>query len=156
MPLPNVIRHIHQLTDGYCLAACAEMALTGLGISGTQKKFAPILGVRPGIGTQFSNIRALSRYGIDIKVAIWQGSETLKQMLTVPSSFVVTAILTNAQLPGWGDLVTQHVVLLTTVDSLSVTYHDPYLPNGPVQAALDEFLLAWSDMDEMVAHLRRL
>jgi hypothetical protein len=131
------------------------MALVQLGFQVQQQQLATLLGVRPGLGTRFSNIQALARYGIDLHIISWQGADSLKTALEAPSCVVITAILTTPGLLGWGELATQHAVVLTEITPPFAAYHDPALPTGPVQASLEEFLLAWSEMDEMAAILRR-
>ncbi|MDQ3249191.1 MAG: hypothetical protein M3Q45_08290, partial [Chloroflexota bacterium] len=58
-------------------------------------------------------------------------------------------------LPQWGSIRTQHAVLVIGVDSEEIVYHDPALRQGPVAAPQGEFLLAWSEMAEKAAFLRR-
>jgi len=154
MPLPNPIIHVNQLADGYCLAACAEMALLQWGIQTTQKQLASLLNIRPGFGTPFSSIRAITRYGVDLQIFSWQGIEVLKKSLDTPNAIAIAAIVTIPAFVGWSQRSTQHVVLVTRVDSATVTYHDPALFTGPVQISVDEFMLAWIEMDEMVAVLQ--
>jgi hypothetical protein len=69
---------------------------------------------------------------------------------------VIAAITTNPGLPGWGNIRTQHTILLLTLTPDTVVYHDPALPQGPVTAVRDEFLLAWSEMAEQAAILHRI
>ena len=64
---------------------------------------------------------------------------------------MIVALLTNPDLPGWNDVQTQHTVLIDDITPDQVSYYDPALPQGPVIASRDEFLLAWSDMDEKAA-----
>lgn len=91
--------HIAQLGLGYCLPACAQMALAHLGIR--------------------------------------------------------VAVTTTPGLPGWGETRTQHTVFVTTINPEWIRYHDPVLPHGPVAAPPGEFLLAWSEMAELAAFVRR-
>ena len=58
MPLSNT-PHIPQIGLGYCLPACAQMALAQLGITLTQEAIAQLLGTHRGIGTPFSRILRL-------------------------------------------------------------------------------------------------
>ena len=43
--------HVRQMALGYCLPACAQMALAQLGIVVTQAQLAQVLGTRVGLGT---------------------------------------------------------------------------------------------------------
>lgn len=70
-------------------------------------------------------------------------------------SAVIVPVTTNSGLPGWGNMRTQHSILIIGIDDEQITYYDPALAYGPVSALLTEFLLAWGEMDEQVALLRR-
>lgn len=45
--------HIQQVALGYCLPACAQMALAQLSIAATQAQLAQVLGTRAGIRDAF-------------------------------------------------------------------------------------------------------
>ena len=60
---------------------------------------------------------------------------------------VIVAITTTPGMPGWGNIRTQHTVLVANIGTEQIAYHDPALAYGPVSALRAEFLLAWSEMD---------
>jgi len=66
---------------------------------------------------------------------------------------VIAAVTTTSGLPGWGNVRTQHTVLITSIGAEQITYHDPALTSGPASASLAEFLLAWSEMDNRAAFI---
>jgi len=64
--------------------------------------------------------------------------------------------LKTTGLPGWGNIRTQHAILEVNADAERISYHDPALSYGPVSASIDEFLLAWNEMDNQAALLNRV
>ena len=142
--------HVHQVTLGYCLPACGQMALDQLDLAVTQDELARIMETEPGYGTPFSRIKRLKQWQIAVEIIAWGGIETIVETLTNDKA-VIVALLTNMNLPGWDDIQTQHTVLVADILSEQISYYDPALLEGPVLASLDEFLLAWSDMDELMA-----
>lgn len=126
------------------------MALDQLDIAVTQDEVGQVLETQAGYGTPFSRIKRLSRWPINVEVTEWGGLQAVIEALTNDRA-VIVALLTNAALPGWSDLQTQHTVLIVSITPDQVSYHDPALAEGPVSASRDEFSLAWSDMDELTA-----
>jgi hypothetical protein len=127
------------------------MALIQLGLAATQEELAQLLGTRPGIGTAFSRIQQLKN--VNVQVMEWCGLEKVANALAQKTA-VITAVMTTPGLTGWQNMRTQHAVLVREVEATQVVYHDPVLPGGPVSVSRDEFLLAWSEMAEMVAFIR--
>lgn len=152
MTLRPLTSHVQQIDWGYCLPACAEMALSQLGVSVSQQRLAKQLGTVAKIGTPFPNVQRLAKLGAQVKQIQWQGVNALSEALRLDRT-VIAAILTSHDLPGWSTLRTQHVVVVTAIDAVQISYHDPALPYGPATVQLDAFLLAWSDMSEQAALL---
>lgn len=146
--------HIQQIGPGYCLPACAQMALNQLDHIVTQAELAHLMETLAGYGTPFSRINRLVSWQIDVQIGEWGGIETVSEAL-VNESAVIAAVLTNAGLPGWGDIQTQHTVLIVEVTSNQIMYHDPALSYGPVTASSEAFLLAWNEMAELAAFCKR-
>jgi hypothetical protein len=71
------IVHVQQQAVGFCLPACAQMALAQLGIQATQAQLARTLGTRPGIGTPFPNITQLSRWRVNVQTIEWQSIDAV-------------------------------------------------------------------------------
>lgn len=61
----NVL-HCRQKADGYCLAACAYMVLTYLGVPCSQDDLARQLGVRPHLGAPSSRLLRLRSAVLDV------------------------------------------------------------------------------------------
>ena len=136
------------------MPACGRMALAQLGITATQTELAQILGTRIGVGTPFSRVKRLAKWDVRVQLTQRISIDELTAAL-VADVAVIVAVTTTPGLPGWGNIRTQHAVLVINADVEQVTYHDPALSYGPVSTLLAEFLLAWSVMDERVAFLSR-
>jgi len=145
--------HVQQLTLGYCLPACGQMALAQLGIETTQEQVAQVLETRMGVGTPFSRVKRLQKWVNDVRITEWGGAKALGAALD-SNVAVIVALTTTPALPGWGDIRTQHTVLVVNVGLDRITYYDPALSQGPVSASRNEFLLSWSEMAELTAFLK--
>lgn len=150
MPRLKPPLHIQQKNWGYCLPACAQMALAQFDIFTSQEQLAALLDVRPGIGTSFSRVRRLPQ--VQVSVTEWGDLEAVDIALDRGTA-VITALKTTPGLPGWPNLQVQHTVLIVDITADEVVYHDPALDNGPVTAPRNEFLLAWSEMSELAAFI---
>jgi len=129
------------------------MALAQLGIVVTQTQLAQTLGTRIGVGTPFSRVERLAQW--DVRVRVTRASIDDLATLLAADIAAIAAVTTTPGLPGWGNIRTQHAVLVVKVDAEQITYHDPSLAYGPVSALCDEFLLAWGEMDEQAAFVSR-
>lgn len=152
-PLEPLV-HIQQVALGYCLPACAQMALAQLGIVVPQAELAQTLGTRVGVGTPFSRVERLARWNVHVRLTRRASIDDLVASLAADVA-VIVAVTTTPGLPGWGNIRTQHTVLVVSINTERITYHDPALTQGPVSALLTEFLLAWDEMDQQAALLRR-
>jgi ABC-type bacteriocin/lantibiotic exporter with double-glycine peptidase domain len=144
--------HARQKALGYCLPACAQMALAQLGITVNQAQLAQLLGTRAGVGTPFSRVERLAQWNVYVQLVQRISIEDLTASLAAEMA-VIVAVKTTPGLPGWGNIRTQHTVLVLGAGPEQITYHDPALAYGPVSALRTEFLLAWSEMDERTALL---
>lgn len=146
-------KHCQQIDWGYCLPACAQMALFQLGIKVSQANIAAVLKTRSGIGTPFSRLQKLTQ--VSVEITEWGSLTAVNQSLNNEMA-VIVAVTTSPALPGWGDFRTQHALLILNTTPDSVIYHDPYMAQGPTTASRNEFLLAWGEMAEMAAFLYSL
>jgi predicted double-glycine peptidase len=74
--------------------------------------------------------------------------ETLRSLLArkiPPIVFVSTQDL------SYWDEATQHAVVIAGIDETHVSLHDPAFPDAPKTIPIDEFMLAWLEMDEFYA-----
>ena len=131
------------------------MALAQLDITITQAQLAQLLGTRAGVGTPFSRIERLAEINIYVRLTRHASFDDLLTFLATDAA-VIIPITTTTGLPGWGNIRTQHAILEVNADAERISYHDPALSYGPVSASIDEFLLAWSEMDNQAALLNRV
>lgn len=111
------------------------MALATWEINYDQRQVGEFLGTRPGIGTPFYHLSRLTE--VNVTLAKWAGLDAIVVALG-EGEMVITALITNSGLPGWGTVRTSHAVLITAVQEEQITYHDP----------------AWAEAEERVAFLR--
>lgn len=152
MFLPQPPEHVQQHSFGYCLPACVEMAAAQFGQTLTQQQAARLLSTVEDIGTPFPYTKQLEQRGFSVELVEWCSVDALISALGKEQA-VIAAVLTTSGMPGWNDVRTQHVVLVTAVDDMNITYYDPALATGPTTALSGEFLLAWSDMSEQAAFI---
>lgn len=136
------ISHSVQEESAGCLAACAQMVMSCLGIDRTQAELNRLLGLT-SIGTPYRNIVRLASYGLT--VSLQAGTENdLRSAVdanTPPILFLMTG-----DLPYWQDN-TSHAVVLIGYDEAMVMIADPVFPTSPQLATWDELLLAWGEQD---------
>lgn len=129
------------------------MLLDFHGKTRSQAEIARTLGFRTGFGVAASRVAKLrirgifSEYGVDgtlalIRTWLWQD---------IP----VIAFVQAGELPHWQGHRAQHAVLLVGIDRQDVYMHDPALPEGPMAVPIDDFLLAWQEMDNRYAVLKK-
>jgi len=152
MYLPQPPKHVRQSAFGFCLPACVEMAVAQFGQTLTQQQAARLLGTAEGMGTAFPYTKRLEQRGFSVELVEWCSVDALIAALAKKQA-IIAAVLTTSGMPGWKDVRTQHVVLVTEVNDVNITYHDPALSVGPTTAQSGEFLLAWSDMSEQTAFI---
>lgn len=142
-----------QQKHGYCLLACAQMALAHLGISRSQSTLASELGIFEDFGVPSSNIRRLKSSSIEV---IYATEATLSNLAHwLEQKVPVIAFVHTAQLDYWQNHPAQHAVLLVAIDNASVYLLDPARNADIVTVAIDEFLLAWDEMEFSYAVIYR-
>lgn len=55
------------------------------------------------------------------------------------------------ELPHWRGIKSQHALFVVGFENQELSIHDPGLDHGPVIVPLDDFLLAWDEMDARCA-----
>ena len=63
------------------------------------------------------------------------------------------AFVQAGELHQWHGRRAQHAVLLVGADAQEIHIHDPALTYGPIEVTIDEFLIAWQEMDNRYAVL---
>ncbi len=145
------VPHSQQLEDGYCLPACVQMVLDFYGQTRRQAEIARTLGIRAGFGVPASNIVKLRIRSIEPQYVVGGTFERLQFWLQ--QGIPVIAFVQAGELPQWQGRRAQHAALLVGVDRHDVHLHDPALKDGPITVSIDDFLLAWQEMDNRYAVL---
>lgn len=147
------IPHSQQIEDGYCLPACAQMALVHLGISRSQENLGRTLKIRKGFGVPASTIVNLSSRELDV---VYQTGGTLDVLRNwMQKGIPVITCVQAGELPHWQKINAQHAVLVVGLDEVEVYIHDPALPQGIVAVSVGDFLLAWDEMEYRYAVIVR-
>ncbi len=150
MPEPLPVPYHAQISGGYCLAACAQMALGYLQIERSQTSLADQLKVEPYLGAPARNIRLLA--SPEVAVVVEEGTlEQLRHWLDrgVPPIAFVEA----GELPHWQGERFQHAVVLVSINDTTVAFLDPDFAPQPAHVSVDEFLLAWGELNYLYAAL---
>ena len=149
-PVISVL-HRQQLEDGYCLPACVQMVLAYLGQNRPQEEIARTLGLRKGFGVPASNVAKL---GIRSIAPLYVADGTLERLnYWLQLGTPVIAFVQAGELPQWQGRRAQHAVLLVGADQRDMHLHDPAMTYGPITVPIDDFLLAWQEMDNRYAVL---
>ena len=153
MPQPLSLPHKRQIADGYCLAACAEMVLAYWGVAIAQESLANLLGIIAHLGAPASRIMRLEAHGM--KVACGVGEWELLHHWLKKQVPLVTAIQAG-ELAHWQGDSFQHAIVVVGVDETAVYLLDPASEIAPLRVDLDEFLLAWGEMNYWYAVVQPL
>jgi ABC-type bacteriocin/lantibiotic exporter with double-glycine peptidase domain len=152
MPKPLLIPYHAQISAGYCLAACAQMALDYLGLAHSQEYLADLLEVVRFVGAPARNIRLLA--SLEVAVVFEKGTvDSLSDWHSQGAP--VIAFVQAGELPYWRGEQFQHAVVVTNIDGEYLWLLDP--DYGPTQVAvpIEEFMLAWDELDNLYAILTK-
>ncbi len=125
MPILKIAQY-RQQQQADCLAACAFMALTHLGIRIRYTRLLRLLQVK-SFGACFYNLRALDELGV--AATIGDGEMTILESHLNQQLPVLTSVDTQ-DLPYW-DTVERHVVLVIGLDLHTVYVNDPAFAAAP-------------------------
>jgi ABC-type bacteriocin/lantibiotic exporter with double-glycine peptidase domain len=145
MPKLINIPYSRQQSDGYCLPACAQMALAYLGISRSQQELGRIMGMIAGLGVPASHILRLRSSQIQVEYHTEGQLEHLRAWLM--RQIPVIACVQTSELTYWRGHIAQHVILLVGTDEHNVYLLDPAQNPTVISVSIDEFLLAWDEME---------
>lgn len=147
LPIP----HHPQSADGFCLPACAQMVLAYWGIRHRQGWLARELQTIPGAGTPGSRLRNLASRTL----AVHYGEGTPHDLRAALAQAIPPITLVNTKhLPHW-QLQTAHAVVLLAMDDNHVMINDPGMAQSRLVLGVDDFLLAWDEMANLFALIRK-
>ena len=140
------ISHYQQRWPADCLAACAAILLDYWQQPTEYDTLLKILRIGSA-GAPFRNLQYLEALGVS--VFIEQGSlATLRTLLAQELPPIV--FVSTQELSYWTDAA-QHAVVVAGIDDKQVYLNDPAFPDAPQTITIDEFMLAWLEMDEFYA-----
>jgi ABC-type bacteriocin/lantibiotic exporter with double-glycine peptidase domain len=138
LPLPN--KRQQQTAD--CLAACAFMVLSHLGMIIAYEELLKLLKVK-SFGAAGQNLKYLSSLGVNVVYREGSLSE-LKQHLE--AGFPCVVLVRTAELSYWS-YSTDHAVVVVGFDDDYIFVNDPAFDLAPVAVPVTEFELAWMFFD---------
>jgi len=146
-PIYLPVPHLRQKQDGDCLPICAYTVLAYLGRRVSLWRLRRVLKTN-SMGTPFSNISNLTRFGITVETDIRGNFETLYNSLAANRPCIVS--VETADFPHW-DFNSLHAVV--GIDQQYIYINDLEFPNAPISVPYGEFDLAWLAQDERYAVL---
>lgn len=153
LPISSIllpVAYVPQRRYGDCLVACASMVLTYLGRPVPYNRLLKALRVQPGVGAPFSNLQALERLNITV---IYEQGTLLDLHRFLANGWPCIVPVKSGELPYWGNIDTDHAVVVVGMEPASVYLNDPAFANAPLQVPLGDFDLAWFEHGEHYAVL---
>lgn len=152
MPRKLSVPYYPQKAEGFCLAACAQMVLHYWGIERRQDDLAQRLGVEPTIGVPASRIKRLTFPNL---VVVYDIGDWATLSACLDDDVPVIAMIQAGELAYWHGEYFQHAVVVVGYDESNVWLMDPDRQPGPVVVSIDEFMLAWGEVDYRYAVFKR-
>jgi ABC-type bacteriocin/lantibiotic exporter with double-glycine peptidase domain len=145
--MPNILAvpHRRQETNAGCLPACAQMILNYLGLDLSQTELARLMGTHPQAGTPYSRITRLRSNKINIAYQRASGLDDLAKWLE--RQLPVIAFVQMRELPHWQGHWSQHAVVVLGFDQIAVHVLDPAASAQVIAVPVNDFVLAWEEMD---------
>lgn len=151
MPQRLSLPYHRQKAEGYCLAACAQMVLHYWGFLTEQNQLAEQMGVIPDIGVPASRITRLASREI---TPIYDIGEWELLIAWLDRRVPVIAMVQAGEFAHWQGAEFAHAVVLVGYDAEHIWLMDPAALPEPMSVSIDEFMLAWGELDYRYAVLR--
>lgn len=144
MPLLPIMHHPQQ-RQADCLAACARMLLDYYGIDSSYEQLIEVLKIGDA-GAPFRNLLALR--SDSLHVTIQQGStEQLRRHI---DDLFPAIVFLSTEPPYW-PFSTNHATVVSGFEGTLIMLNDPMFEQAPLIVPIEEFELAWLNMDEYYA-----
>jgi ABC-type bacteriocin/lantibiotic exporter with double-glycine peptidase domain len=150
MPPPLPVPYQPQIADGYCLAACAQMILAYWGLPANQEALAGRLGVISGVGVPAGRITRLASAQV---TAVYDTGDWETAAGWLDREVPVIVMVQAGELPHWRGSEFSHAVVVVGYDAANVWLLDPAALPAPISVSIDEFILAWGELDFRYAAL---
>jgi ABC-type bacteriocin/lantibiotic exporter with double-glycine peptidase domain len=146
------VPHLHQLSDGDCLAACAAMVLAYYEVSIDYPDLLQILKIK-SFGAPARNIKHLESLG-GLKVSYRSTDMTgLKEMLLDGKPVIV--FIRTSELPYW-NYETDHAIVIVGFNEDNIFANDPHFDHSPIEIPRGDFELAWLERDYYYGFVERI
>lgn len=142
LPVP----HVQQRESADCLAACATMVLTHVGIEIPYHQLLKVLRIGT-YGTPGRNLLHLADLGVQVTYGPSSFAELTERLRDGHPSI---ALVRTSELPYW-TYATNHAVVIVGFDDESVYVNDPHFGEAPQQVSIGDFMLAWLEFDYRAA-----
>jgi ABC-type bacteriocin/lantibiotic exporter with double-glycine peptidase domain len=148
------LSHVQQPAPGLCLPACAQMALSYLGVAASLDELTQQLGARALIGVPYSRVTRLKALGVDVAFGTGGVLDDLRDALE--RGLPVIVFVQAGELPHCDRIVSPHAVVVVAMDDRVAQVLDPALSSpDPIPVPLGDLLLAWDEMENAYAVLSR-
>ena len=147
LPVP----HFKQSDEGYCLPACARMALSYLGLERDEVGISQNLGTKK-YGTPSFAIERLSDQDIQVIYQEWSVAELLSML---DAGHPVIVFVRAVFLDYCQEDFAHALVIVGAVPDQRFWVQDPAQPTGPMNVSWDGLLAAWSEFDYQGAVLQK-
>jgi ABC-type bacteriocin/lantibiotic exporter with double-glycine peptidase domain len=144
MPLLPIMHHPQQ-RQADCLAACARMLLDYYGIDSSYEQLIEVLKIGDA-GAPFRNLLALR--SDSLHVTIQQGST--EQLGRHIDDLFPAIVFLSTEPPYW-PFSTNHATVVSGFEGTLIMLNDPMFEQAPLIVPIEEFELAWLNMDEYYA-----
>lgn len=141
LPVP----YRRQELDAGCLPACAQMVLAYLGVQCSQAEIARLLGTHPQAGTPYSCLVRLRSAQLDVAYRKASALDDIANWLA--QDLPVIAFVQMRELPHWQGHWSQHAVVIVGLSADHVYILAPAASAQVIAVPVNDFLLAWSEMD---------
>jgi len=145
------VPHRRQLADGYCLPACVQMVLAYWGLERDQLALAEQLQMIEKAGTSGSRVCLLAS---EILEVAYRSGELVDLKVALDRGVPPIMLVYTGELPYW-DRAMAHAVVLLGIGGNWAVLNDPGIQQAAVRVSLDELQLAWDEMANLYALLRR-
>jgi ABC-type bacteriocin/lantibiotic exporter with double-glycine peptidase domain len=138
------VLHRSQRDNADCLAACASMVLTFLGLTVSYERLLTTLGITR-FGAPHSRIQRLQDLFPALHIAHQQG-DLPDLFRAVDAGNPPIVYVRTGELPYWTE-DTFHAIVLIGYDETHCTLLDPAMASQPQRITQGDLILAWLDLD---------
>lgn len=148
LPVP----YYQQLRNGYCLPACVQMVLAYWGLARSQPELAKQLQTIEDAGTPASRVKNLATNNLQVT---YSDGELDALRVALEQNIPPIVFVNTGELPYWS-IATAHAVVVVGIHNQTVFLNDPAKNDYPLEVPLDDFYLAWDEMYNLYALLKKV